>query len=86
MAMKSDLVGQGEVMNIGGGSNYSVNEIACKIGGVKEYIAPRIEPHDTLADTSRAKELIGWQPETNMDEGLASTIKWFETKFECKIK
>jgi UDP-glucuronate decarboxylase len=86
MAAESANVGQGEMMNIGGGHNYSVNDIADKIGGEKEYIALRIEPHDTLADILQAKELIGWQPQVNMDEGLANTIKWFEEKFNCKIK
>jgi len=86
MAMQSDKVGQGEMMNIGGGHNYSVNEIADKIGGEKDYIAPRVEPHDTLADTSLAKELIGWQPQTDIDAGLAATIKWFEEKFQIKIR
>lgn len=80
MAMASDKVGKGEVINIGGGHNYSVNEIAAKIGGELEYIAPRIEPHDTLADTSKAKELIGWQPEVNINEGIARTKEWFASQ------
>jgi UDP-glucose 4-epimerase len=86
MAMQSDKVCKGEVMNIGGGHNDSVNDIADKIGGEKDYIAPRVEPHDTLADTFLAKELIGWQPQTDIDAGLAATIKWFEEKFQVKIR
>src|SRR3989338_4039802 len=49
LAASSDTVGRGEVMNIGAGRNYSVNEIARRIGGVVEYLPPRVEPHDTLA-------------------------------------
>lgn len=79
MAMTSDRVGNGEVLNIGGGNNQSINDIAEKIGGEVEYIDPRIEPHDTLADTSKAKELIGWQPQTQIDDGIAEAKKWFES-------
>jgi len=86
MAMESDQAINGEVMNIGGGHNYSMNEIAQKIGGETEYLPPRIEPHDTLADTTRAKELIGWQPRTGLDEGLGNTIKWFESKYQCQVR
>ncbi|MFA6227721.1 MAG: SDR family oxidoreductase [Patescibacteria group bacterium] len=77
LAAQSDKVGQGEVINIGGGQNYSVNDIAQKIGGVAEYLPPRIEPHDTLADISRAQELIGWKPQIGIDDGLKNTIVWF---------
>ena len=78
LASQSDQVGHGEVINIGAGHNYSVNEIAAKIGGETEYIAARIEPHDTLADTSKAKELLGWEPQVNFDEGLRRTVEWFD--------
>lgn len=81
LAMTGDKVGRGEVLNIGGGHNYSVNEIAEKIGGEKEYLPPWLESRDSLADTSRAKELLGWQPEVQLDEGLKRTIEWFERNF-----
>ncbi len=77
LAMQSNRVGRGEVINIGAGQNYSVNEIAEKIGGEVEHIGARIEPHDTLADISAARKLLGWQPEINIDQGLAATVDWF---------
>lgn len=75
LAMESDKVGTGEVLNIGGGKNYSVNEIARLIGGSTVFVAPRIEPKKTLADISRAKELLGWEPEIKFEEGIAELIK-----------
>jgi len=77
LAMQDDKVGSGEAINIGAGHNHSVNEIAQKIGGEIEYIPARLEPHDTLADISRAQKLLGWQPEVGIDEGLKRTIDWF---------
>lgn len=77
LAMESEKVGKGEVMNIGAGENHSVNEVAERIGGPAVNIAPRIEPHDTLANRSLAKKLLGWEPKIPFDEGLTHTIEWF---------
>lgn len=86
LAMKSDQAKNGEAINIGGNRNYSMNELAEKFGGEIEFLPPRLEAHDTLADTAKAQQLLGWKPETDMDEGLAETFKWFEKKFNCRIK
>ncbi|MBI2055399.1 MAG: NAD-dependent epimerase/dehydratase family protein [Candidatus Sungbacteria bacterium] len=71
LAAESPKVGQGEVINIGGGRNRSVLEVAELIGGPKVFIEPRVEPKHTLADISRARELLGWQPEITLEEGIA---------------
>jgi nucleoside-diphosphate-sugar epimerase len=71
LAARSDRVGNGEVINIGSGRNSSVNRIAELIGGPVTHIAPRLEPHDTLADYSRAKELLGWEPMITLEDGIA---------------
>ncbi|MAF14281.1 MAG: LPS biosynthesis protein WbpP [Parcubacteria group bacterium] len=78
-AATSTKVGKGEVINIGAGKNYSVNEIAKRIGGETTNIDPRIEPKDTLADNTKAKELLDWQPEVDLDEGLKNSIDWFDS-------
>lgn len=78
LAMASSKVGRGEVMNIGNSDNQSVNQIAAVIGGPTVNIPARVEPHDTLADTSKAKELIGWQPQISFSEGLQKTINWYQ--------
>lgn len=71
LAMQSDKVGKGEAINIGAGDNHSINEVAELVGGPKEYIAARLEPKNTLADTTRAKELLGWEPMVKLGEGIA---------------
>jgi UDP-glucose 4-epimerase len=75
LAATSDKVGKGEVINIGAGNNASVNKIAELIGGPVEHIAPRLEPHDTLADNSLAKKLLGWSPQVSLEEGIAELKK-----------
>ncbi|MFA5099214.1 MAG: NAD-dependent epimerase/dehydratase family protein [Candidatus Paceibacterota bacterium] len=66
LAATSDKVGKGEVINIGRGNNYSVNELAKIIGGPIVYLPPRIEPRETLADNSLAKELLNWEPTVDL--------------------
>ena len=77
LAAESANVGKGEVMNIGAGRNFTINKLAELIGGPVEHVAPRLEPHDTLADNSLAKKLIGWEPEIQLEEGIAELKKEF---------
>ena len=70
LAAESDKVEKGEVINIGRGKNYSVNELAKMIGGPTKFIGDRIEPKETLADNSLAKELLGWEPTVELPEWL----------------
>ncbi len=80
LAATSANVGRGEVINIGAGENHSVNEVASFIGGEVEHVAPRVEPHDTLAGNKRAVQLLGWRPQVIFTEGIKRTIDWFATK------
>lgn len=70
LAMEGENVGKGEIINIGGGKRYSINYIAELIGGEVEHVAPRLEPHDTEADISKAKLLLGWAPSVTLEEGI----------------
>lgn len=79
LAATSPRVGKGEVFNIGIGNNCSVNEIAKRLGGEVEHIASRIEPHDTLADNLKARNLLDWNPQVNLEDGLKKTVEWFES-------
>ncbi|MDO8593476.1 MAG: NAD-dependent epimerase/dehydratase family protein [bacterium] len=77
LAAHSQKVGKGEVINVGAGQNVSVSRIAELIGGPIAHIAPRLEPHDTLADNARAKELLGWMPNVSLEDGIAELKKEF---------
>lgn len=70
LAAESDKVGKGEVINIGRGNNYSVNDLAKMIGGPTKNIEARMEPKETLADNSLAKELLGWVPTVELPEWM----------------
>lgn len=67
-AMESSATG---VFNIGTGANVSVNEIAARIGGDREYIAKRPgEYRWTLADNAKAKKELGWKPTMTFAQGM----------------
>lgn len=77
LAMESDKVGRGEVINIGAGNNHSVNKIAALIGGPIQYVEARLEPKHTLADNSLARELLGWIPKENFEEAIEELKKMY---------
>lgn len=71
----------GEAFNAGAGHTVSINEIfktVCKLMNKKVqplYVAPVVEPKMTLADISKAKRLLGWEPKVSLEEGLKRTIE-----------
>lgn len=78
LAMESESVGVGEVLNIGTGSRISVNEIADLFGDAPRTTLPsRPEVRHSQADNSRARELLGWEPSVAPREGIAAIIASF---------
>lgn len=68
LAMTSEKVGNGEVINIGNCDSKSVNQIAQMIGGPVVNVDPVVEPRETLADNSKARNLLGWSPSVIIEE------------------
>ncbi len=79
--------GKSDVFNLGTGSGYSVMEMiksAEKItqNPIKYEIVGRRagDPAVLVADNKKAKEILGWQPEYNLDDILSSAWKWHSNK------
>jgi UDP-glucose 4-epimerase len=110
LAAQSGKVGRGEVINIGTGKSYSINEVASLVltppergyvlpvrdqniprlaGGITPNIKPETvlasairknrvvyipsrpgEARHTLANTSKARQLLNWKPTISLEEGL----------------
>ena len=75
----------GEIYNIGGGtelSNLSITRMLLDLCGADESL---IEPvadrlgHDRryCVDWTKIHDELGYQPETDIEEGLARTVKWY---------
>jgi UDP-glucose 4-epimerase len=71
LAAVSEKVGKGETINIGTGRETSIKKIAALIGGPTEKIAKRLEPLNTRADISKARELLDWEPTISIEEGIS---------------
>jgi nucleoside-diphosphate-sugar epimerase len=71
LSLKSNLIGNGEIINICFGKGVSINQVADIIGGKRIYCKARKgEPKHTLGDNSLAKKLLGWHPIIGLKEGL----------------
>lgn len=44
---------------------------------------PVDDPKVRQPDISKAIDILGWQPQVKLDEGLGKTIAWFKTQVEC---
>lgn len=76
LAMESDI-SNAEVINIGAGNNITVNQLAEAIGVEAEYAPARYEPKNTLADNSRARELLGWEPTITFEKGIKELVNFY---------
>jgi dTDP-glucose 4,6-dehydratase len=75
----------GQVINIGTGHDISTNEIADKVlaatgrpATARTFIGDRpgqVRRH--TADTTKARELLGFESRVGFDDGLARTIAWY---------
>ncbi len=65
----------GESFNIGNGNNYSVNEVADMFKGSKKYGEQRIEPFETLANNTKAKTTLKWNPTGNLPLWIENFLK-----------
>lgn len=58
-----------DVINIGTGKSYSVLDLAISMGGEYTHITPRQnEVRDSIADISKAKELLNWEPKYSLEK------------------
>jgi nucleoside-diphosphate-sugar epimerase len=77
----------GRVYNVGGGSRVSVNEalelIASFAGHpleVRHLESEKGDVRNTGADTSRAKEELGFNPTTSVEAGLQAEFEWMSNQ------
>ena len=70
VAFESEV--RGEVFNIGSGTNISVKELADMISPLHQSQGPQRkgDAKETLADISKARRMLGWNPQVGFAEGL----------------
>lgn len=80
---------QGTIFNIAVGERVSLNKL---IGILKKITGSNISPihnaerpgdvRDSLADISKARTGIGYDPKIKIEEGLKYTLEWFKTNVQ----
>lgn len=86
--------GYSEPLNIGTGIGTSIKELAeiiAKLTGYRgEIVWDTSKPDGVLRkvlDVSRMKSVLGWEPPTSLEDGLAKTIRWYlENKAEADAR
>jgi UDP-glucose 4-epimerase len=77
----------GYAMNVGGGHRITVNDLIAHLreitGSASEVVYSDKQKGDaehTLADTSLARELVGYRPEVSIEGGLGRFVEWYLDK------
>ncbi len=79
----------GRTFNLGSGREIRIDELARTIAALigkqvrieteQQRVRPeRSEVERLLADATQAREILGWEPEISLQEGLKKTIDWIE--------
>jgi UDP-glucose 4-epimerase len=74
----------GQVINVATGRQISINALANTLGAVIGTSLPPVhadaragDVRDSLADISKARELLGYEPKVDLEEGLRLTVDWY---------
>jgi len=82
---------EGQTINLGYGEDISISDLAHRIVQLtardieivfdaSRIRPPRSEVQQLLADNSQASQLLDWQPQVNLDQGLRTTIEWISNR------
>ncbi len=83
-AAKSDIVN--EIFNVGSGNTYSVNRLVELLGGEVIYIPKRPgEPDCTFAETTKIREMLGWNAKVTLEAGVQEILKNIEYWREAPV-
>lgn len=83
----------GTVLNVGTGSEISIAQLVQRIAALLGKEASvvrgdeRVRPESSeverlLAGAERAREVLGWEPATTLDTGLAATAEWIRDNLD----
>jgi UDP-glucuronate decarboxylase len=79
-------------INMGNPSEFTMLKLAEKVikftdsgSTIVHKDLPQDDPQQRRPDISQAKQLLGWEPTFNLDEGLKRTIRYFEDTLRGRI-
>ena len=77
---------RGRLLNAGTGRDVTINELARVVAQDRVEIRHTRHPHPQaeiqrlLCDPTTAREVLGWQPTTTLEDGIAATTHWLEER------
>jgi UDP-glucuronate decarboxylase len=87
MLMMENDMANGEIINVGNSEEISVIKLAKLIkkltnssSAITFHPLPKDDPKQRCPNTMKAKRILGWKPETTLEEGLLKTIEAYRTK------
>lgn len=83
--------GEPDPVNLGNPDERTILELARLVveatGSDSEIVfepLPEDDPRVRCPDTTRARELLGWEPRVSLEEGLERTISWFRSTVRAR--
>lgn len=80
-----------EPLNLGQDRTVTINELAdlvaavARVQIVKKHIPGPLGVRGRNSDNTRLREVLGWEPQVRLEEGLASTYVWIEEQVRIKL-
>ena len=82
--IQAALRSQADVLNVGTGKCHTVADIAATIREVSGFLGLIsqntncfVGVHKRVLDVSRAREVLGWNAETSIEQGIRHTVQWY---------
>lgn len=73
-----------EIMNIGQGKGYTIKEIAYMVKDAAnwkgQFVFDTSKPDGApkkILDVSKMRSILGWEPKTEIKEGIRKTVEWY---------
>ncbi|MCC6146737.1 MAG: GDP-mannose 4,6-dehydratase [Anaerolineaceae bacterium] len=78
-----------EIINLGGHETITINEMITmlerfigKKAGVQNHPFPKADMMANWADVSKARQMLGWEPQVNLATGIQNLVNWYLTERE----
>ena len=76
-----------EPVNIGNPAEITIREFAEKLNaitgsqaGIRHEPLPKDDPKQRQPDITKARRVLGWEPEVSLQSGMEATISWFRER------
>ena len=87
--MRSDYQ---DPLNLGQDRMVTINQLADMVADVagirinKKHVPGPQGVRGRNSDNTRLKEVLSWEPEISLEEGLARTYRWIESQIQLKLR